>query len=127
VHVHRASAGVGPSPTALERVRWCNHQHTREPAKLSTLAVSVRSFRAEKLSEFVGALIAGEMDAARSLYALIKQTYPIVLTRDLAQAKAWLRSRAARQSNATPTLYTGLVSECKIRPLTSPTCGEYSC
>jgi hypothetical protein len=58
------------------------------------LAVSVRSFRAEKLSEFVGALIAGEIDAARSLYALIKQAYPIVLTRDLAQAKAWLRSRA---------------------------------
>jgi hypothetical protein len=58
------------------------------------LAVSVRSFRAEKLSEFVGALIAGEIDAARSLYASIKDTYPIVLTRDLAQAKAWLRSRA---------------------------------
>jgi hypothetical protein len=29
------------------------------------LAVSVRSFRAEKLSELVGALIAGEIDAAR--------------------------------------------------------------
>jgi hypothetical protein len=56
------------------------------------LAGSVRSFRAEKLSEFVGAVIAGEIDAARSL-ALIKQTYPIVLTRDLAQAKAWLRLR----------------------------------
>jgi hypothetical protein len=58
------------------------------------LAVAVRSFRAERLSEFVGALIAGEIDAARSLYAMIKDTYPIVLTRDLAQAKAWLRSRA---------------------------------
>ena len=58
------------------------------------LAGSVRSFRAEKLSDFVGALIAGEMDAARTLYALIKDTYPIVLTRDLVQAKAWLRSRA---------------------------------
>jgi hypothetical protein len=57
------------------------------------LAVSVRSFRAEKLSEFVGALIAGEIDAARSLLTSIKKTYPIVLTRDLAQAKAWLRSR----------------------------------
>jgi hypothetical protein len=58
------------------------------------LAVSVRSFRAEKLSEFVGALIAGEIDAARSLYASIKDTYPIVLTRDLAQARGWLHSHA---------------------------------
>ena len=58
------------------------------------LAVSARSFRAEKLSEFIGALIAGEVDAARSLYAAIKDTYPIVLTRDLAQAKSWLRARA---------------------------------
>ena len=58
------------------------------------LAVSVRSFRAEKLSEFFGALIAGEIDAARSLYASIKDTYPIVRTRDLDQAKVWLRTRA---------------------------------
>ena len=58
------------------------------------LAVSVRSFRAEKLSEFVSALIAGEIDAARSLYASIQDRYPIVLTRDLAHAKAWLRTRA---------------------------------
>jgi Schlafen group 3, DNA/RNA helicase domain len=47
------------------------------------LAVSVRSFRAEKLSEFVGALIAGEIDSAKSLYASIKDTYPVVLTREL--------------------------------------------
>jgi hypothetical protein len=58
------------------------------------LAVSVRSFRAEKLSEFIGALIAGEVDAARMLYGAIKDTYPIVLTRDLAQAKSWLRTQA---------------------------------
>src|SRR5262249_12324621 len=35
------------------------------------LAVSVRSFRAEKLSEFVGALVAGEAKEARGLYAAI--------------------------------------------------------
>jgi hypothetical protein len=58
------------------------------------LAVSVRSFRAEKLSEFVGAMIAGELDEAQTLYAEIKASYPIVLTRDLAKAKKWLRSQA---------------------------------
>jgi hypothetical protein len=58
------------------------------------LAVSVRSFRAEKLSDFVSALIAGEAETARSLYEKIKNSYPIFLTRDLIQAKEWLRERA---------------------------------
>lgn len=58
------------------------------------LAVSIRSFRAEKLSEFVGAVVAGDVDAARDLYEQIKTTYPIKLTRDLAVARAWLREQA---------------------------------
>jgi hypothetical protein len=58
------------------------------------LAVSVRSFRAEKLSEFVSALIAGEAEVARALYEQIRGSYPIMLTRDLAEAKVWLRSKA---------------------------------
>lgn len=58
------------------------------------LSVSVRSFRAEKLSAFVGALVAGNVEEARDLYGAIKATYPIVVTRDLAQARAWLRSKA---------------------------------
>ncbi|MDA9407939.1 DUF2075 domain-containing protein [Bradyrhizobium sp. CCBAU 45384] len=58
------------------------------------LAVSVRSFRAEMLSEFVSALIAGDIKLAREHYAKIKSAYPIALTRDLQSAKAWLRNRA---------------------------------
>lgn len=58
------------------------------------LGVSVRSFRAEKLSEFVGALIAGEAKEARALYQTIRATYPMVLTRELGQARQWLRNRA---------------------------------
>jgi hypothetical protein len=58
------------------------------------LSVSIRSFRAEKLSDFIGAVVAGEVDAARSLHDQIKATYPIKLTRDLAAARAWLREQA---------------------------------
>jgi schlafen family protein len=58
------------------------------------LAVSVRSFRVEKLSEFVGAVVAGEAKEARAIYQSIKATYPIVVTRELGQARGWLRSRA---------------------------------
>jgi hypothetical protein len=58
------------------------------------LAVSVRSFRAERLSEFVGAVVAGEADDARRIYQDIKDSYPVVLTRNLSQARQWLRGQA---------------------------------
>jgi hypothetical protein len=58
------------------------------------LAVSVRSFRAEKLSQFVNELIAGEASAASRTYESIQVSYPIVLTRSLTAARSWLRSQA---------------------------------
>ena len=58
------------------------------------LSVSIRSFRAERVSDFVGAVIAGELENARSLYDEIKSSYPIVLTRDLQKARAWLREQS---------------------------------
>lgn len=58
------------------------------------LAVSIRSFRAEKLSDFVGALVSGETKDARKLHEAIKEVYPIRLTRSLAEARLWLRQQA---------------------------------
>lgn len=58
------------------------------------LAVSMRSFRAENLSNFVHALLDFEKEKARELYEKLKVNYPIVLTRDLAKAKKWLREHA---------------------------------
>jgi hypothetical protein len=58
------------------------------------LAVSMRSFRAEKVSAFVKALLDHEEQQARALHREIAATYPMVLTRDLAKAKRWLRERA---------------------------------
>lgn len=54
------------------------------------LGVSLRSFRAENLSAFVHALLSFNPDAA-ALYDTIKAHYPIVLTRDMTKARAWLR------------------------------------
>ena len=54
------------------------------------LGVSLRSFRAENLSAFVHALLSFNPDAA-ALYDTIKAHYPIVLTRNMAKARAWLR------------------------------------
>jgi hypothetical protein len=58
------------------------------------LAVSLRSFRAEALSEFVGHVIDNERESARAAYRSIKTAYPLYLTRDLREARAWLRGRA---------------------------------
>jgi hypothetical protein len=58
------------------------------------LAVSIRSFRAEALSDFVGHIIANEPESARKAYCSINSTYPIFLTRNLSMARHWLRCRA---------------------------------
>ena len=56
------------------------------------LGVSLRSFRAEKLSAFVHSLLTFDSNAA-SIYNDIKDRYPIVLTRDMAKAKSWLHEK----------------------------------
>lgn len=58
------------------------------------LNVSMRSFRAEKLSLFVHYLLNLEEENARSVYNEIRENYPIVLTRDIEEAKKWLRKQA---------------------------------
>ncbi|MBR5702932.1 MAG: DUF2075 domain-containing protein [Bacteroidales bacterium] len=58
------------------------------------LAVSQRSFRAETLSLFVHQLLDLEVEAAKKTLTQISERYPIVLTRDLAKAKDWLRKNA---------------------------------
>ena len=58
------------------------------------LAVSVRSFRSEKLSEFIHELLNINKEKAKEIYHLIKQDFPIVLTRDINTAKQWLRQQA---------------------------------
>jgi len=58
------------------------------------LGVSIRSFRAEALSEFVGHVVENRPDAAKAAYASIAGKYPIHLTRDLNEARNWLRHNA---------------------------------
>lgn len=58
------------------------------------LAVSMRSFRAEKVSLFVKNLLDMNMEEARENYNEISEKYPIVITRDVAKAKKWLKEKA---------------------------------
>ena len=68
------------------------------------LGVSLRSYRAEKLSAFVHALLSFD-DSAAQLYGEIKDKYPIVLTRDMEKAKQWLHEKV-RGTERTGVLVT---------------------
>ncbi len=68
------------------------------------LSVSLRSYRAEKLSAFVHALLSFDENAA-ALYTEIKDKYPIVLTRDMAKARKWLHDKV-RGTERTGVLVT---------------------
>ncbi|MGN6353928.1 MAG: DNA/RNA helicase domain-containing protein, partial [Parafilimonas sp.] len=58
------------------------------------LSVSLRSFRAEHLSLLIKNMLDLNMEEAKANYAAINDKYPIVLTRDLATAKKWLKEKA---------------------------------
>jgi len=58
------------------------------------LAVSLRSFRSEKVSSFVKSLLDVDIEVAERLYEEVHKDYPIFMTRDLELAKAWIKSHA---------------------------------
>lgn len=58
------------------------------------LAVSLRSFRSENVSNFVKALLDVDIDTAKRLYEQFNSDYPVFVTRNLHKAKLWVRSQA---------------------------------
>jgi len=58
------------------------------------LSVSMRSFRAENVSLLVKQLLDLQPDEAQKVLNNVKEKYPIVITRDLAKAKQWLKTQA---------------------------------
>jgi len=58
------------------------------------LAVSMRSFRAEKVSLFVKNILDLKKEDAQKTLSQISEKYPIVLTRNLSKAKSWLKEKA---------------------------------
>ena len=57
------------------------------------LSVSMRSFRSPEMAGFVKAFLDRDMKTSKMLFSHIKEKYPIVITRDLSKAKAWVRSK----------------------------------
>lgn len=93
-HVYLSANLLGPeyaAKQALEQLR------TRSNLNYDTglhLSVSMRSFRAERVSDFVHALLELEDARARELFASLRDRYPVIVTRDLNRAKRWVRQHA---------------------------------
>lgn len=89
------------------------------------LSVSMRSFRSEKQSEFVKALLDCNGKDASKLYNDLSEKYPIVLTRSLDAAKEWVRNKSRGSeryglmaTSAAERLRTrGIWSTNKIKPV----------
>ncbi len=89
------------------------------------LSISLRSFRSEKVANFVHHLLDNEKEKARDIYNKIKQVYPICMTRDLNTAKNWIKQQAEGKnsrygliasSQAKRLRADGVWVECKCKP-----------
>ena len=58
------------------------------------LNVSMRSFRAENVSLLVKSILDLDLTTAKSIYGDLSEKYPIMLTRNLKNAKRWLKNKA---------------------------------
>lgn len=69
----------------LPRVKFSDELH---------LGVSMRSFRAESVAQFVKQLLDLDTAGARETLARVTERFPMVLTRKVETAREWLRERA---------------------------------
>jgi hypothetical protein len=77
--------------SALKSLEGRPNVHTEESLHLS---VPIRSFRSEHVSNFVKAVLDGEIDQARKTLTKLDGKYPVYATRNLIAAKEWIRNRA---------------------------------
>jgi len=89
------------------------------------LSISLRSFRSEKVANFVHYILDNEKEKAKVIYNDIKQVYPICMTRDLNIAKNWIKRQTEGKnsrygliasSQAKRLRADGIWVECKCKP-----------
>ena len=79
---------------AQDNIRTLQRKTTVHSSQSLHLSVSMRSFRAENVSNFVKCLLDRDEEGARAYLDKFRESYPIVLTRDLTKAKRWLKNKA---------------------------------
>ena len=93
-HIHisdRLTDSEYGAGTVLEKIKDRPNVSYNENLHLS---VSMRSFRAENVSLLVKQLLDLNVDEARKTFKQLSKNYPLVITRNLASAKNWLKSNA---------------------------------
>lgn len=93
-HIHisnRLHDSEYQAETFLEKLRDRENVYYDEDLHLS---VSMRSFRAENVSLLVKQILDLDSIGATETLQTLKGKYPIVITRDLQKAKAWLKKQA---------------------------------
>ncbi len=98
---------ASPNITGEEYTDGTRVKDLLEPGQLTEvpllhLSVSLRSFRAENVSNFVGHVLDGNFQEAKVNFAYLNEPkensyeakYPIVITRDIDAAREWVKSKA---------------------------------
>ncbi|RZL64462.1 MAG: DUF2075 domain-containing protein [Variovorax sp.] len=86
--LHDAEYGAG---TVLKELTGHKQLILNEDLHLS---VSLRSFRSEHVSALVKQMLDQDYEMARATLDKLRKRYPIVITRDVSRAKAWLKEQA---------------------------------
>ena len=74
-----------------QRLEALKNYHQESSLHLGT---SMRSFKAEKPSHMIHHIIANNSNKANNYYQQFKDKFPIKITRDLQQAKQWIKSQS---------------------------------
>lgn len=122
--VHAAPHLVAVNSGLSAAERWLLTSRAEALDASLHLAVSVRSFRAERVADWVAALLGNAAEVARAAMPKLSQ-FPIRRTRSLATARAWLRAhrRAAERAgllasaNAMRLKPEGVYVQARIRPV----------
>lgn len=127
--INRGEAGIGDWIESIS-LPCFKHWHVHAPEEFTKhvgcekvtnfhlekelhLGVSLRSLREENISRFVDALLDRDTETAKSLYESFKDRYPIILTRDINNAKEWLRLKGIKHENSR----YGIVASSKAQRL----------
>jgi len=98
-------------------IKGCSRCHEISELHLST---SIRSFRADKQSKFVDALVDNDKDTAGKVYKAIESKYPIYITRNYHEAKLWAK-RQVRGSQRCGVLASSSAQRLKPEGIFVPT------
>ena len=118
-HVYISPLLHGPEYAGDQLRQELENIDNKTESKNLHLSVSRRSLRAEKVSDFVKALLDGKVQDAKQMYEQFKDKFPIFLTRDVEKGKQWLRAKKVESLSNNESGKIGMLMSSKafrLRP-----------